>query len=109
MNEYLVSVAAKPCLLFFAATLSYNIGAISSIDVEPNYLPYHYSAPVSVSINSVSSITGDAVVDYYQPRTELGKKLLALRREYVINGGRLLAESELADEIHLRRGGVLDV
>jgi hypothetical protein len=107
MNEYAVSIAAKSCCLFLATTLSYNMTSISSIDIEPHYIPYYYSAPVSVSINSALDITGDAVVDYYQSRTELGKKLLALRREYVLNGGRLLAEPELVNEIRLRRGGVL--
>lgn len=108
MNEYFVSIAAKSSCLLLATTMSYSIGSISSRDIEPHYVPYHYSAPVSVSINSALHITGDTVTDYYQPRTELGKKLLDLRREYVLNGGRLLTETELADEIRLRGGGVLD-
>ncbi|MHB1678809.1 MAG: hypothetical protein ACYCSS_14985 [Sulfuriferula sp.] len=108
MNEYAVSIAAMSSCLFLATTLSHNVGLPSPVYDEPYYFPYHYSAPASVAINAEPQITGDVVVDYYQPRTDLGKKLLSLRREYVLNGGRLLTETELLDEIHLRRGGILN-
>lgn len=51
-------------------------------------------------------MTGDTVADNYRPRTELGRKLLALRREFVAAGGQLLDAEALDDEIELRRGGI---
>lgn len=53
-------------------------------------------------------LTGDTVVDNYRPRTELGRKLLALRRAYVTTGGQLLDGAALDAEVQLRRGGVAD-
>jgi hypothetical protein len=44
----------------------------------------------------------------YRPRTELGEKLLALRRAYIEKGGRLLSAGELEEELRSRRGGVGD-
>lgn len=44
----------------------------------------------------------------YQPRTELGKRLLALRQAYVESGGRLLTAEALDEELRSRRGGVGD-
>ena len=42
----------------------------------------------------------------YSPKTELGKKLLALRKAYIKKGGKLLNKEELEKEINLRRGGI---
>ncbi|QSR89279.1 hypothetical protein IT6_03070 [Methylacidiphilum caldifontis] len=42
----------------------------------------------------------------YHPRTELGKRLLALRQAYVASGGRLLSADEIDEELYLRRGRV---
>ena len=39
--------------------------------------------------------TGDAVVDTYQPRTDLGRTLVELRRAYVEGGGKLLSWQEI--------------
>lgn len=55
-----------------------------------------------------AALTGDTVVDKYRPRTELGRRLLALRRTYVTNGGQLLNGAALDAEVQLRRGGVVD-
>ena len=44
----------------------------------------------------------------YRPRTELGEKLLALRRAYIEKGGRLLSAGELEEELRSCRGGVGD-
>ncbi len=44
----------------------------------------------------------------YRPRTELGRRLLELRRKYIAGGGRLLSEDEIEIEIRSRRGGVMD-
>lgn len=49
----------------------------------------------------VASLTGDSVVDNYRPRTELGRKLLALRRAYVAAGGELIDGEELDAEVQL--------
>lgn len=43
------------------------------------------------------SPTGDVVVDNYTPRTELGRKLLAIRKAYLAEGGRLLEMEVLTD------------
>ena len=56
-----------------------------------------------------TGLTGDSVVDSYHPRTELGRKLLALRRAYVTTGGQLLDGKALDVEVQLRRGGAVDV
>jgi len=37
----------------------------------------------------VTDVTGDPVVDNHRPRTELGRTLINLRREYVAAGGQL--------------------
>ena len=49
----------------------------------------------------------DSLPDY-QPRTDLGKRLLALRQAYVASGGRLLSADALDDELRSRRGGISD-
>jgi hypothetical protein len=41
----------------------------------------------------------------YEPRTEFGKKLMALRRAYIDNGGVLLNDDALEAELSTRRGG----
>ena len=43
-----------------------------------------------------------------QPRTELGKRLLALRQAFIESGGQLLSAEALDQELRLRRGGVGD-
>lgn len=49
---------------------------------------------ITIRINA--TLTGDPVVDNYRPRTELGRKLLALRRTYVTTGGQLLDDPDRA-------------
>ena len=51
---------------------------------------------------------GDPLVDRYQPRTELGRQLIALRRAYIQSGGKLLSWEEIEEEVRERRGGVPD-
>ena len=48
--------------------------------------------------------TGDAVVDHYQPRTELGRRLIELRRAYIESGGKLMTQDEILAEVRQRRG-----
>lgn len=53
-------------------------------------------------------LTGDAVVDHYQPRTELGRKLIALRRSYIEGGGKLMTQDEILAELRRNRGEDVD-
>lgn len=53
-------------------------------------------------------IQRDPVSETFQPKTELGKKLLALRRAYVSKGGPLLDAETFDRELQQRRGGVPD-
>jgi hypothetical protein len=48
----------------------------------------------------------DRVVTEFKPKTELGKRLLALRRSYVASGGNLLDAQALSRELRERRRGV---
>lgn len=41
----------------------------------------------------------------YKPRTELGKRLIEIRRNFILKGGKLLSPEEIDREIELRRGG----
>lgn len=49
-------------------------------------------------------LIGDAVVDHYQPRTELGRKLIELRRAHIEAGRRLLTQDEILAEVRRNRG-----
>jgi hypothetical protein len=74
----------------------------------PEICPTYVLGNTAMTIHIGAVITGDSVVDNYQPRTELGRKLLALRRAYVIAGGLLLDGDALDAEVQLRRGGIAD-
>ena len=69
-----------------------------------SYRAEYAGTPIRISIER----TGDMVVDTYRPRTELGMRLLSLRRAYVEGGGQLLDADALDEEISSRRGGVSD-
>lgn len=91
------------------------VTAMSSLPAAPDlpderpivYRAYHYAPPNIVS-TSLAPFIGDPVVDHYRPRTDLGRKLIALRRAYVIGGGRLLRGEEIDEEMRSRRGGTVD-
>lgn len=70
--------------------------------------PWYVLGNAGTTIRVDADLTGDTVVDNYRPRTELGRKLLALRRAYVTTGGQLLDGTALDTEVQLRRGGVAD-
>lgn len=53
-------------------------------------------------------VAPDSVSRDYLPRTPLGTRLLALRRAYVANGGRLRDAEQLDGEMRIRRGGAVD-
>ena len=63
-------------------------------------------APVENESSRV--LTGDAVVDHYQPKTELGRKLIELRRAYIEGGGKLMTQDEILAEVRERRGEIDD-
>jgi len=65
-------------------------------------------APLKATETSAATVTSDPVVEGFEPRSELGRTLLALRRKYVEGGGKLLTLDEIEDEVRERRGGVQD-
>lgn len=73
-------------------------------EIRPSYV----LGNAGMTIRVCAGFTGDHVVDNYRPRTELGRKLLSLRRAYVTTGGHLLDGDALDAEMQLRRGGVAD-
>jgi len=42
----------------------------------------------------------------WTPRTETGRKLLALRNQFIRSGGELLDSEGIAEEVRQRRGGL---
>lgn len=65
--------------------------------------------PVGMRVRiAAEPLTGDAVVDHYQPRTEIGRLALAARRAYIESGGKLLTVDDINEEVRRRRGGVSD-
>ncbi|WP_295587406.1 hypothetical protein [uncultured Lamprocystis sp.] len=74
--------------------------------LSPAVLPPTATAPEeAATATPVAPMTGDAVVDHYQPRTALGRDLLESRRAYILGGGKLLSWDELDEEMRERRGG----
>jgi len=75
-----------------------------------HFVPVPDEVPVGTLVRIyLEPVTGDAVTDHCQPRTDLGRKLFELRRAYVREGGKLLSGDELDEEMRQRRGGVADV
>jgi hypothetical protein len=73
----------------------------------------HYELPASLPVGSTVRVTvelvvHDPILDHYQPRTEIGHKLLALRRAYLESGGKLMTWDEIDEEVRRRRGGLED-
>jgi hypothetical protein len=59
--------------------------------------------------NSQHATLEDALREFraqqqWQPRTKLGALLKELRSQFIAEGGRLLSPSEIAAEVHERRG-----
>jgi hypothetical protein len=67
-----------------------------------------YEAGNALTTGSYLSSKSEDWLSGFQPRTGLGKKLLALRRAYVASGGRLMSAAALDDELRHRRGSVED-
>lgn len=70
-------------------------------------LPDDWPVGLSVRIEA-KPLTGDAVLDHYQPRGEIGRLVLAARRAYIESGGKLLSADEINQEVRRRRGGLDD-
>ena len=56
-------------------------------------------APVSAAETAAPAATLDPVVEQFEPRSELGRQLLALRRKHVEGGGKLLTLDEIEAEV----------
>lgn len=81
---------------------------VQALPIPTRQVTAYQLGNTGINIRIQTNITGDTVVDNYRPRTELGRKLLALRRAYVISGGHLLDSDSLDVEVQLRRGGIAD-
>jgi hypothetical protein len=57
---------------------------------------------------SVRALTGDDLVDHYQPKTELGQIIIEARRAYIESGGKPMSWDEINAEVRERRGGLAD-
>jgi predicted HTH domain antitoxin len=55
-------------------------------------------------LSFINASTEEMLEEAWQPRTDLGQRLLDLRRAYVKDGGRLLDPEELDEELRERRG-----
>jgi hypothetical protein len=81
---------------------------------RPDHLVRHldltigYEAGNALTTGSYVSSKSEDWLSGFQPRTGLGKKLLALRQAYVDGGGRLMSAAVLDDELCHRRGSVED-
>lgn len=65
--------------------------------------------PVGLPVRIVAKpLTGDTLLDHYQPRSEIGRLALAARRAYIESGGKLLTADEINEGVRRRRGGLDD-
>lgn len=96
--------------LIVALSPSGSDGNTMNLAIYPVRADYHYrSANVITPIDVLERpLVGDPVVDFYRPRSELGRKLIELRRAYVLGGGTLLSWDEIDTEMRERRGGLSD-
>ena len=88
---------------------------MSSLTFEARLSPEHLvvmpdEIPVGTLVRiHVEPLTGDPLLDNYQPRTEIGRLALAARRAYIEAGGKLLSWDEIDEEVRRRRGGVSEL
>ena len=102
--------AVMVCLVVFVQTTDEAVKIMPepSMVITPGIRSTYVSGNAAMTISFTAGLTGDSVVDNYRPRTALGHKLLALRREYLNAGGQLLDSDSLDIEMQSRRGGVAD-
>lgn len=73
-------------------------------------VPVPAEVPVGTLVRiHLEPVTGDAVTDHNQPRTDLGRKLIELRSANVRDGGKLLNCDELDEVVRQRCGGVSEL
>ncbi len=94
--------ALQPLLGHRVQMIALDLGQSATLSV----LPMPEQQPLTQT--DVQTLTGDEVVDHFQPQTDLGRKLIALRRAYVQGGGKLLSLDEVNAEVRQCRGGVAD-
>ncbi len=61
--------------------------------------------PLKATETPAATVAAEPVVERFEPRSELGCKLTALRRKYVEGGGKLLTVDEIMAEVRAGRGG----
>ena len=96
----MVSVTLNPCPLKSDTAKSFF-----HTDRNSQYRAINAATPIKVIDKP---LLGDVVVDFYQPRTALGRKLIELRRAYLLAGGKLMDWNELDNEARQSRGGLVD-
>jgi len=85
-----------------------NMIPVSSVNPVVDLLPI----TIFSSVNATTDVRyhiGDEITksqNEYHPKTALGKRLMALRRAYIANGGVLLDDGELEVENDTLRGGL---
>ena len=77
-------------------------------DVDPISVPWKYVSPVEREKSSCRSteVFFSRWETGFTPRTELGKRLYALRAKAVSSGMKLLSEEEVLEEVKRRRGEI---
>jgi len=107
---FALALDVPPLPLWSTPVLAYRYESA----VRPDQLWRHlnltigYEAGNALTTGSYVSSKGEDLLNGFHPRTELGKKLLALRQAYVASGGRLMSAAVLDDELRHRRGSVED-
>ena len=69
---------------------------------------YLYDPGNSLTVDMGGGSSAEEPTIAYQPRTALGKRLLALRASYLNHGGKLLSADALDEEMRTRRGDLGD-
>ena len=97
----------RPTALF--AILALLCGDITTPIAYSAQKPYYKVIEGSSPSSSVCSITRWSGLDRraYQPKTPLGKKLMALRNQAIAKGLRLLDADGISEEIRRRRGEII--
>lgn len=116
MHDLLSSHTLAPVLLTASLLSSAHIDGLSPKSAAVTPLPSSVSRSLCYYLGNVllniqvpdKSIIRDPILDHYKPRTELGRRLLALRGAYLEAGGKLMSWDEINEEVRKRRGGMSD-
>jgi hypothetical protein len=107
---FALALDVPPLPLWSTPVLAYRHEAADRPE-EPSRIvnwAIRYEAGTAVTTGSHVSLKGEDWTVGFQPRTGLGKKLLALRQAYVASGGQLMSATALDDALRHLRGGVDD-